>query len=316
MMKILVTGLVPRAGLDTLFENFDVTYSDGIPFSREKTLSLLPEMDGVLLMGEKADREFLDTGKKIKVISVNGVGYDNIDIAYAREKGIAVCNSPQSVIEPTAEHTMCLMLAIARRIGNYDRNLRKGIWQNVSSEPEMGFCLYGTTLGIVGLGRIGKAVARRAHVFGMDILYHDEFGIPEALEQELHVKRVSLDELLAKSDVVTLHTPLLESTHHLFGKEQFIKMKKTAFIVNAARGALIDEKALIDALQKGEIAGAGLDVFEHEPKIPQAMLELENVIMTPHAGTGCLSSRTTLAVETAGNIISFLVEKAPRNVIN
>jgi D-3-phosphoglycerate dehydrogenase len=208
------------------------------------------------------------------------------------------------------------MLAIARRVGNYDRNLRKGIWQNVSSEPEMGFCLYGTTLGIVGLGRIGKAVAQRAHVFGMQILYHDEFAISAELEKTLHVKRVSLDELLAESDVVTLHTPLLESTHHLFGKEQFEKMKKTAFIVNAARGALIDENALIDALQKGEIAGAGLDVFEHEPIIPQAMLELENVIMTPHAGTGCLSSRTTLAVETAGNIISFLVEKAPRNVIN
>ncbi len=316
MMKILVTGLVPRAGLDALFENFDVTYSAGKPFSREEILSLLPEMDGVLLMGEKADREFIDTGKKLKVISVNGVGYDNIDIAYAREKGIAVCNSPQSVIEPTAEHTLCLMLAIARRVGNYDRNLRKGIWQNVSSEPEMGFCLYGTTLGIVGLGRIGKAVAQRAHVFGMQILYHDEFAISAELEKTLHVKRVSLDELLAESDVVTLHTPLLESTHHLFGKEQFEKMKKTAFIVNAARGALIDENALIDALQKGEIAGAGLDVFEHEPIIPQAMLELENVIMTPHAGTGCLSSRTTLAVETAGNIISFLVEKAPRNVIN
>ena len=170
-MKILVTGLVPRAGLDALYDNFEVTYSHGEPFTREQVLKQLPDMDGVLLMGERADREFINAGKKLKVIAVNGVGYDNVALAYAREKGITVCNSPQSVMEPTAELTVCLMLAAARRVGNYDRNLRKGIWQNVSYEAEMGFCLYGSTLGIVGMGRIGRSVAKRAWTFGMDIIY-------------------------------------------------------------------------------------------------------------------------------------------------
>ena len=273
-------------------------------------------MDGVLLMGEKADKEFIDTGKKLKVIAVNGVGYDLVDVAYAKEKGITVCNSPQAVMEPTAELTMCLILAATRRVGNYDRNLRKGIWQNVSRESEMGFCLYGSTLGIVGMGRIGRSVARRAQSFGMNIIYYEEAFIPEEVEKSLGATRVKFDELLEKADVITLHVPLLKSTYHLFGKEQFQKMKKTAYIVNAARGPIIDEDALINALQTGQIAGAGLDVFEHEPEIPAAMLELENITMTPHAGTGCLSSRILLAEETANNLISFLIDGTPKNVVN
>lgn len=315
-MKVLVTGLVPRAGLNELYKCFDVTYSDGNPFAREQVLRMLPDMDAVLLMGERADREFIDAGENLKVVAVNGVGYDNVDIIYSREKGIDVCNSPQSVQEPTAELTICLMLATTRRVGNYDRNLRRGIWQNVSDEAEMGFSLYGSTLGIVGLGRIGKTVAKRAQALGMNIIYCDQAIIPEEIEKSLGAKRVSFDELVKAADVITIHTPLLDSTKHLFGKEQFQKMKNTAFIVNAARGPIIDENALISALQDGTIAGAGLDVFEREPEIPQALLELENVTMTPHAGTGCLSSRTHLAGETSQNIIAVLIEGAPKNVVN
>ena len=315
-MKVLVTGLVPRAGLNELFQQFEVFHSDIKPFTRKKVLELLPAMDGVLLMGEAADKEFLDTGRNLKVIAVNGVGYDNVDIAYARSKGIAVCNSPRAVQEPTAELTICLMLAAARRIGYYDKNIRRGLWRNVSEPVEMGFCLHGATLGIVGIGRIGRMVAKIARVLGMNILYTDQNNLPAALEQELEARSVSFTELLAESDVVTIHTPLIESTYHLFSEKEFRMMKKTAFIINAARGPIIDENALINALRDGTIAGAGLDVFEHEPNIPQAMLELENVIMTPHAGTGCLSSRTILASESAGNIISFLMDQHPRNVVN
>jgi len=315
-MKILVTGLVPRAGLNTLFENFEVTYSLEEPFTRNQILGYLPEMDGVLLMGVKADKEFINAAKRLKVIAVNGVGYDNVDIAYARENGISVCNSPQSVIEPTAELTMTLMLAAGRRIGNYDRNLRKGNWQNVSVEKEMGFCLFGSTLGIVGMGRIGRSVAKRAQAFGMKVIFYDQSKFPADFENNFCAKRVSFDELLEKADVVTIHAPLLESTYHLFGEDQFKKMKKTAFIVNAARGPIIDENALITALAEGQIAGAGLDVFEFEPNIPQALLEMENVTMTPHAGTGCLSSRISLAEESARNIIAFLIDGKPRNVVN
>lgn len=315
-MKVIVTGLVPRAGLEELFNNFEVTYSSDKPFTRQQTLEMIPDMDGVLLMGEKADKEFLDAAKKLKVIAVNGVGFDNVDIAYARQKGISVCNSPQSVQEPTAELTICLILATARRVGNYDRNLRNGRWQNVSEESEMGFTLIGSTLGIVGIGRIGKAVARRASVFGMNIIYHDQQALTSDIESVLGVKRVSFEELLKQSDIITIHTPLMDSTHHLFGQAEFDMMKNSAFLVNAARGPIVDEQALIKALKEGSIAGAGLDVFENEPKIPAEMLKLENVTMTPHVGTGCLSSRTLLAAESAKNISAFLVAKTPRNVVN
>jgi D-3-phosphoglycerate dehydrogenase len=315
-MKVIVTGMVPRAGLNKLYDNFEVTYSEGKPYTRQQVLSLLPDMDGVLLMGEQADREFINAGTRLKIIAVNGVGYDNVDIIYAREKGIVVCNSPMSVQEPTAELTICLMLAAARRVGNYDRNLRRGIWQNVSDEAEMGFCLYGSTLGIVGLGRIGRAVAKRARALGMHLIYCDPVVVPREIEKELGVKKVDFDELVERADVITIHTPLTESTRHLFGEVQFQRMKHTAFIVNAARGPIIDEAALINALQKRMIAGAGLDVFEHEPEVPRALLELENVTMTPHSGTGCLSSRTLLAGETAGNIIAVLVDRVPKNVVN
>ena len=315
-MKVIVTGLVPRAGLDELFEKFDVTYSMEQAFTREKTLELIPEMDGVLLMAEKADKEFLDAAKNLKVIAVNGVGYDNVDIKYAREKGIAVCNSPQSVQEPTAELTMSLMLAAARRITHYDINLRRKEWPNVSEPSEMGFSLIGATLGIVGIGRIGRAVARRAKAFGMNIIYHDQNSLPRDMESILGVKRVSFDQLLSESDIITIHTPLIESTYHLFSDKEFKSMKDTAFIINAARGPIVDESALIDALQNKRIAGAGLDVFENEPEISKELLELDNVTMTPHAGTGCLSSRTNLANESAKNIISFLIDSNPINVVN
>jgi D-3-phosphoglycerate dehydrogenase len=315
-MKVLVTGLVPRAGLNELFQNFEVAYSDGRPYTREQVLALLPDMDGVLLMGETADKEFIDAGQHLKVIAVNGVGYDNVDVTYARQKGISVCNSPRAVQEPTAELTICLMLAAARRVGYYDRRLRKGLWPNVSETAEMGFCLHGATLGIVGIGRIGRTVARCARALGMNVIYHDQVSLPAAVETELEVKSASFEQLLAKADVITLHTPLIDSTYHLFGAKEFGKMKKSAFIINAARGPIIDQEALIQALQAGTIAGAGLDVFEHEPEIPEALRALENVTMTPHAGTGCLSSRTILAGESAGNIIALLVDKAARNVVN
>ena len=315
-MKVLVTGLVPREGLNELFEYFEVSYSDSRPFTRKQVLDLLPSMDGVLLMGEAADKEFLDAGNNLKVIAVNGVGYDNVDIAYARKKGISVCNSPRAVQEPTAELTICLMLATARRIGYHDRSLRNGVWRNVSESAEMGFCLHGATLGIVGIGRIGRTVAKCARALGMNILYHDQTELPVSTAKELGARSVGFAELLSESDVITIHTPLIDSTFHLFGEKEFKRMKRTAFIINAARGPIIDENALIKALQDGTIAGAGLDVFEHEPNIPKAMRELENVTLSPHAGTGCLSSRTVLAGESAGNIVAILMEQAPRNVVN
>lgn len=315
-MKVLVTGIVPRAGLDELYANFEVFHSEGKPFGRGQVLEMLPDMDAVLLAGMAADREFFDRASRLKVIAVFGVGYDNVDTAYARQKGIAVCNSPVAVQAPTAELTISLMLAAARRIGYHDRNLRRGEWRNVSDPAEMGYCLHGATLGVLGIGRIGQMVARCARALGMNIIYHDQNALPPQLEHELCARRVDFAELLAESDVITIHAPLTVETRHLFGEREFRMMKKTAFIINAARGPIIDEDALVNALKNGEIAGAGLDVFEHEPQIPQAMKDLENVTLSPHAGTACLSSRTNLAMESAGNITAILLDKPSRNVVN
>lgn len=314
--KVLVTGIVPRAGLDALYTHFDVTYTDGTPFTRQEVLAFLPEMDGMLMALQTADKELLDAAKRLKSLSVFGVGFDNVDIAYAKEKGILVCNAPMAVMEPTAEMTMALMLAVTRRICDYDRNLKQGVWQNCSLPEGSGFSLYRSTLGIVGMGRIGRAVARRAMAFGMRILYHEQMELPEEALSGIEAERVDFDTLLAASDVVSIHAPLLASTHHLFNTETFKKMKNTAYLINAARGPIVEEAALIRALEEGEIAGAGLDVFEFEPKIAEGLLKLPNVVLSPHAGTGCLSSRTILAEEAAENLIACLVRNAPVNVVN
>lgn len=317
-MKILITGLVPQAGLKGLETYFEVIYPpEGTEFTRQESLKLVQDCDGVVLMGTKADQEFIDAGKNLKIIAVNGVGFDNVDIAYAREKGIAVANAPAAVMEPTAEMTMSLMLAVTRRIGYYDRSLRNNVWLNINQPAEMGFSLYGATLGVFGMGRIGRSVAKRAKAFGMNIIYYEpKYGLSPEQEKELEATRVSLEELLSRSDIITIHAPLTPETRHLFGEKEFKQMKSTAFLINAARGPIVDEQALVTALKTGEIAGAGLDVFENEPNVSAEMRALENVVMTPHAGTACLSSRTILAKEAADNIISFLVEHTEKNIVN
>lgn len=315
MMKILVTGIIPKEGVEKLKENFDVTYTEG-EFSREEVLSNLPEYDGVLLMGLKADKEFIDAGKKLKIISINGVGFDHVDLQYAKSKGIVVANVPNAVMEPTAEMALALMLSTTRRVLEYDDNMRKGKWINVSKRENMGFSLYKSTLGIFGMGRIGKSVAKKAKVLGMEVIYSNRHKLSEEIEKELGVKYVTFDEMLEKSDVISIHAPLSESTRHSFSTEEFKKMKNTAFIINTARGPLIDEEALIKALKDGEIAGAGLDVFETEPLEKGELFNIPNVVLTPHAGTGCLSSRIAISEEATDNLISFLLNNEEKNIVN
>ncbi|WP_278683182.1 NAD(P)-dependent oxidoreductase [Paraclostridium bifermentans] len=315
MMRVLVTGIIPKEGVEKLKEKFDVTYTEG-EFSREEVLSKLGEYDGVLLMGLKADKEFIDAGKKLKIIAVNGVGFDHVDLQYAKSKGIVVANVPNAVMEPTAEMAFTLMLATTRRILDYDNNMRKGKWLNVSERGNMGFSLYKSTLGIFGMGRIGKSVAKRAKAFGMEIIYSDPHRLSKEIEDKLGVKYVTFDEMLKKADVISVHAPLFESTRHSFSTEEFKKMKNTAFIVNTARGPLIDEKALIKALKEKEIAGAGLDVFEVEPLEKSELFNMPNVVLTPHAGTGCLSSRIAISEEATDNLISFLINNEEKNIVN
>lgn len=314
-MKVLVTGIIPKEGLEELNKHFEVTYQE-TAFSREYVLENLYKYDAPLLLALKCDKELIDAGKNLKIISINGVGFDHVDLKYAREKGIDVSNVPGAVCEPTAEMAMALALSSARRLKYYDKNIQENNWVDVSERRHMGLALYGETMGIYGMGKIGKAVARRANSFGMKIIYNDIYKLSPEEEKELNAEYVEFDELLKKSGIISLHAPLLESTKGKFGEREFKLMRKDAHIINTARGPLIQEKALIEALKNGEISGAGLDVFEFEPNISEELLKLDNIVMTAHAGTGCLSSRINIAVEASQNIISYFKENKKINIVN
>ena len=312
--KVLVTGIVPKEGLTELMEKFDVTYSEE-PFTREYVLENLHKYDALLLMGQKADKELIEAGKNLKLISLNAVGFDHVDIEFAKSKGIVVENSPQAVRVPTAEMTFALLLAATKRLAFYDKIVRAGNWIDPSERKYQGLTLEGATLGVYGFGRIGQTVAKLAQSFGMKVLYHDTFRLSEEKEKELNVKYVEFDELLKNSDVITIHAPGLPTTKGKFNKEAFKKMKNRSYLINAARGPIIVEADLVEALKTGEIAGAGLDVFEFEPKVSEELRALDSVIMAPHAGTGTVEGRITLAKEAAENIIEFFAGNL-RNVVN
>ncbi|EPV52672.1 dihydrofolate reductase, partial [Streptococcus agalactiae GB00899] len=299
--KILVTGIVPKEGLRKLMDRFDVTYSEDRPFSRDYVLEHLSEYDGWLLMGQKGDKEMIDAGENLQIISLNAVGFDHVDTAYAKEKGIIVSNSPQAVRVPTAEMTFALILAASKRLAFYDSIVRSGEWIDPSEQRYQGLTLQGSTLGIYGMGRIGLTVANFAKAFGMTVVYNDVYRLPEDKEKELGVTYLEFDQLIKTADVITIHAPALPSTIHKFNKDVFAKMKNRSYLINAARGPIVSEEALIEALKEGEIAGAGLDVFENEPQVSEGLRSLDNVIMSPHAGTGTIEGRRTLAEEAADN---------------
>ena len=263
--KVLVTGIIPEQGLTELKEVFDVFYDPEVE-TREWVLEHLKEYDGLLLMGTKADKELIDAGTNLKIITANGVGFDHIDIEYAKEKGIVVSNCPTGVRVPTAEMTFALLLATVRRLFFYDKVVRSGNWIDVSEQKYMGMSLQGKTLGVYGFGRIGSEVAKFCQALGMKVIYNDPHPLDAKLEAELDVKYADFDTLVKEADVITLHAPALPSTTGIFNAKVFDEMKDTAYIVNAARGVLIKQDDLIDALKNHKIAGAGLDVFETEPE--------------------------------------------------
>ena len=306
---------MPKEGLRKLMDRFDVTYSEDRPFSRDYVLEHLSEYDGWLLMGQKGDKEMIDAGENLQIISLNAVGFDHVDTAYAKEKGIVVSNSPQAVRVPTAEMTFALILAASKRLAFYDSIVRSGEWIDPSEQRYQGLTLQGSTLGIYGMGRIGLTVANFAKAFGMTVVYNDVYRLPEDKEKELGVTYLEFDQLIETADVITIHAPALPSTIHKFNKDGFAKMKSRSYLINAARGPIVSEEALIEALNEGEIAGAGLDVFETEPQVAEGLRSLDNVIMSPHAGTGTIAGRRTLAEEAADNIIAFFDGK-PQNIGN
>ena len=339
-MKLLVTYNIPREPFQNLPADWEITFPEKEEFSKTELLRILPDYDIMLaIFHAPIDREIIDAGKKLKLISNYGVGYNNIDITYAREKGIAVTNTPKAVNSPTAELALALMLSAARRIAECNQRIRiekESMWGtmrnlgfglegktlgiiglgNIGKNESMwgtmrnlGFGLEGKTLGIIGLGNIGKNVARKAEAFGMNIIYYNHHTeVPG-------YRRVELDTLLRESDFVTLHTPLTPATRHLIGQRELSLMKPTAILVNTARGAVVDEQALAEVLKKRQIAGAALDVFEDEPHITETLYALENVVLTPHIGTGTIDARIAMGREALENIRHFLAGN-PTNVVN
>lgn len=311
-MKILVTYNLPRTPFNNLPADWELTFPQNEEMPREEIIRLLPEYDVLLTIFHShspVDREIIDAGKRLRLISNYGVGYNNIDTAYAREKGIAVTNTPRSVCNPTAELAMALMLALARRVAECDRRIRtekESLWGTMKN---LGTSLENKTLGIVGMGNIGKNVARKAEAFGMRVIYYNR------RTEVSGYRRVPLDTLLQEADFVSLHTPLTTETRHLIGARELSLMKPTAMLINTARGAVIDETALADALRQKRIAGAALDVFENEPHVTELLYRLDNVVLTPHIGTGTIDTRIAMAEEALANIRNFF-QGTPSNVVN
>ena len=314
--KVLVTREIPEAGLRPL-EDYDLTVLSEAPPARDELLEAAEGAVGVLSnVTEKMDAEFMDAaGEGLKVIANMAVGYDNVEVEAARERGIVVTNTPGVLDETTADTAFMLLLAAARRLGESERTLRAGDWEWWGPKLFVGVDVWGKKLGIVGMGRIGQAVARRGRGFGMEILYHNRSRKEDA-EKEFDARRVELDELLETADFVSVHTPLTDETRHLIGPEELRRMKLTAVLVNTSRGPVVDEGALADALADGRIFAAGLDVYDDEPKVHPKLLDLENAVLAPHIGSGSQETRDGMAVLAAENIVAVLSGGEPKTPVD
>ena len=314
--KVLVTREIPSAGLRAL-EPFDVRVLHERPPERGELLDAVRGVSGILSTAtEKMDGELMDAaGEDLKVIANMAVGYDNVDVEASAERGIVVTNTPGVLDETTADVAFMLLLAAARRLGEGERLLRAGRWEWWGPKQLMGRDIWGKRLGILGLGRIGQAVARRAKGFGMDVLYYNRSRKEEA-EQELGARYMDLDELLETADFVSVHTPLTDETYHLIGPRELGRMKPTAVLVNTSRGPVVDEGALAEALAGGRIFAAGLDVYEEEPVVHPKLLELENVVLAPHIGSASIETRDKMAALAAENIVAVLSGQEPKTPVN
>lgn len=309
MKNVLITREIPKEGLQELKKCCNVDMRKSV--SNDELLEIAPYLDGVLCVGTKIDREFFERAKKIKIISNYGVGFDNVDIEAATRHKVPVTNLPYCVTESTAELTLALMLTLSRRILEADRFIRES--NNYDWHPMLilGNELFDKKLGILGFGRIGKAVARRAKTFGMDIYYYDFIDQGNELATFLH-----LEDIYEDADYISLHLPYTKNTHHLINTDVFKKMKKSSFLINVARGPIVDETALIKALVNRDIAGAALDVFEREPFVPEELIKLPNVVLTPHIGTSTIETRIKMAKEASENILKVFRGEIPDNVVN
>ncbi len=317
--NVLVTRPIMDEPMARLQERCDVTVHEnefGIP--REELLSVIAGRDAIVTMlTEKVDAEFLDAaGEQLKIVANHAVGFDNVDVAACTAANVLATNTPDVLTETTADTAFALLMAAARRVGEGERFLRAGtrwIWGPLMM---LGQDVHHKTIGIVGFGRIGQAVARRAKGFGMRVVYSDAVQLPGDVEAETGAERLDLADLLSQADFVTIHTNLTPETRHMFGAEAFRAMKPSAVVVNTSRGPVIDEAALADALEAGEIFGAGLDVFEHEPQVEARLLKLESAVVIPHLGSATVDTRNAMGELVVDNVLAAIDGTRPPTLLN
>ena len=316
--KLYSTHVLFEEPRKILAEHFDVEYWTGE--ERPPRAEFLERVSGkdalICLLTEKVDRELLDAaGPNLRIVANVAVGFDNIDVPACTERRVAVTNTPGVLDETTADFAWTLLMAVARRLVEGDRMARSGAWTKWNLDQLCGTDVWGKTLGIIGLGRIGRAVARRASGFRMRVVYNSTTRAAPEIEKELNAEYVSRDSVFEQADFLSLHVPLNAATRGLVGPAELAKMKRTAFLINTTRGPVVQEAALVDALERGLIAGAALDVFEREPLIPDG-LRRNNVVLAPHLGSASVETRTRMALIAIENAVAFFMGKRPPTILN
>ncbi|MDI6763862.1 MAG: D-glycerate dehydrogenase [Thermodesulfobacteriota bacterium] len=316
--KVLVTREVFDDVLEYLSQHFEVTSNQSdIPFDSETLASKLFDKQGAIItLTDRIDTPLLTRCPNLKAVCNIAVGYNNIDLEACRKARIMATNTPGVLDDTTGDFTWALILATARRLTEAEAYLRAGQWDRWKLKQFLGLDVHHATLGIFGLGRIGQVVARRATGFEMKVIYHDVRRAAPEIEEASRATFVSKEELLSQADIVTIHVPYSPATHHLIGKAELKQMKPTAILINASRGGVVDDAALIEALRSGTIAGAGLDVFENEPKFNPKFLELKNVVLAPHIASSSKATRHKMAMLAAQNLVAALTTGHPPNLLN
>lgn len=317
-MKLLITSNIPKKIYDDLDKHFEISYQDSnVPLSKEEIIEMIKGQDALLCpLSDKIDKDVIDAGDNLKIIANYGAGFDNINIDYAREKGIVVTNAPAPASAvSTAELAFGLMLAAARKIVSGDKVTRAGEFYGWRPTFYLGSQLKGKTLGIIGLGNIGKNLAKMARAFEMKVVYYSRTR-KEDFEKEFDIEYLDRDEVIRSADFLSLHTAFVPDLRHMISKKELEMMKKSAILINASRGPIVDEDALAYALIENVIAGAALDVYEFEPRVNDKLMDLDNVILAPHLGNATFEARLEMGENAKDNLIDFKNGKNPKNKVN
>lgn len=318
-MRLLITSNIPKEIYDRLKDKFEIDYHDSnVPLTKEEIIDRVAKVEAIVCpLSDKIDKDIMEAAPELKIIANYGAGFDNIDLEEASKRDIIVTNAPApSSAVSTSEIAFSLILAVSRKLITGEKDLRKGNFLGWRPTYFLGDELRGKRLGIIGLGNIGTNVAKRALAFEMEVVYHSRTRKTD-LEESLGIEYIEdRSELIKTSDYITLHTAFSDELHHMIDYEEFDMMKESAYLINAARGPLVHEQALVEALKENKIKGAGLDVYEFEPEVNQGLYELDNVVLLPHLGNATVEARMEMGEAVADNLIDYLNDKTPRNKVN